>query len=243
MARFAGPNNLLQHLKVSGLFALGVDSAALFWDIINTTWTKGSTTRCGYKKVMQERIVESYTGPADISVAVSNFVDAYLENSRIDEHWRPVFEIISSDKSVQVIIATDHYAEATDAIIMHFARWDIQASTLTGNCTSRVVVANSADLGVHKDRRQFWRIVRNVLQQKFRHILLIDDFGYNEQQGDDYGDVNKADERQRMTVRILREVFAADVKSIPFTDKDGQTAESINEISAIIEQFLVKKPK
>jgi hypothetical protein len=248
MADFARPDNLMQHLKSSGLFALGVDSTALFWSIVNATWTKGSTTGEGYKKVMRECIRELFPEVAgssqpEVSSAVSNFIDAYLEHSRIDEHWRPVFEILSSNKSAQVIIATDHYAEATDAIIGYLAQWGVQATALTGNCPSNIVVANSAYIGVHKDQQQFWRIVQDALQQKYRRILLIDDFGYNEQQGDAYCDVNKVDKRKKKTVKMLREVFAAEVESIPFTVKDGRTVELIAEISAIIEQFLFVKPK
>ena len=248
MAEFARPDNLMRQLKSSGLFALGVDSAALFWGIVNATWTKGSTTGLRYKKVMRERILELFPEIAgsrqpEVSSAVSNFADAYLEHSRIDEHWRPVFEILSSDKSVQVIIATDHYAEATDAIIVQLAQWDLQAMAVTGNCPSNIIVANSADIGVHKDRQQFWRVIKDALQQKYRRILLIDDFGHNEQQGDAYCNVNKVDKRQKKTVKMLREVFAAEVESIPFAVKDGRTVKLIAETSAIIEQFLFVKLK
>jgi hypothetical protein len=238
MAEFARPDYLMRQLKSSGLFALGVDSAALFWGIVNATWTKGSTTGLRYKKVMRERILELFPEIAgsrqpEVSSAVSNFADAYLEHSRIDEHWRPVFEILSSDKSVQVIIATDHYAEATDAIIVQLAQWDLQAMAVTGNCPSNIIVANSADIGVHKDRQQFWRIIKDALQQKYRRILLIDDFC----------NVNKVDKRQKKTVKMLREVFAAEVESIPFAVKDGRTVKLIAETSAIIEQFLFVKLK
>ena len=50
MAEFARPDNLMRQLKSSGLFALGVDSAALFWGIVNATWTKGSTTGLRYNR-------------------------------------------------------------------------------------------------------------------------------------------------------------------------------------------------
>jgi hypothetical protein len=249
MARFARLDNLLQQLKESGLFALGVDSAALFWDIVNATWTEGSTTGQGYKKTMQKRISELFSETADsrcpeVLRAVSNFVDAYLAHSQIDEHWRPILKTVSSDKSAQVVIATDHYAEATDAIIRQLARWGLKATALSGNSPGGIIVANSADMGVHKDEPQFWRIVRDTFHQKYGRILLIDDFGHNEQQGDDYSNVNKAGKRQKMTIKMLREVFAAQVESIPFTIKEGRAAKQlIAEASAIIEQVLCGKSR
>jgi len=46
-----------------------------------------------------------------------------------------------------------------------------------------MIVANSADLGVHKADRRFWEILRKRLElDRLRHILLIDDFGVNEQE-------------------------------------------------------------
>ena len=129
MAAFARPDNLIQHLKSSGLFKLGVDNAALFWEIINVTWVTGSTTKLGYKKVMLARIEELFpeiTGSRkpEIANAVAGFADAYFNHSWIDEHWQSILRKLSANKSVQVIIATDHYAEATNAIIKHLSAWN-----------------------------------------------------------------------------------------------------------------------
>jgi FMN phosphatase YigB (HAD superfamily) len=44
-----------------------------------------------------------------------------------------------------------------------------------------MIIANSADLGVHKADRYFWEILRKRLElDRLRHILLIDDFGAND---------------------------------------------------------------
>jgi hypothetical protein len=243
-AAFFRPDNLIGHLQGSGLLALGVDSAALFWSIVNATRAKGSATGLGYKRVMRERIAELFPEKAivkqlEISGAVTNFVKAYFDHFRIDEHWRLIMEKLSSDKSVDVIIATDNYAEATKAIIKHLAQWDIQAIPLTAADNNKFVVANSADIGGHKDQRQFWQRVKNVLRQNYKRVLLIDDFGQNEQLGDAYGDSIKVNERRQITIKILRAVFAADVKIISFAVKDEHVREVIAETAAIIDQFLL----
>ncbi len=244
---FGRSDNLLRHLQKSGLFALGVDNTALFWNIVNETWQEGSTTRAGYKKVMQEFIVElsgqkAIAKQEEIVGSVSKFVDAYLDHSRIDECWRSILKKLSLDESVNVIVATDHYAEATDAIINHLAQWSIQAITLTAGVKSNFIVANSADVGVHKSHREFWRMVKNILQLNCNRILLIDDFGQNEQPDDAYVDPEKISERICMTQKILRDIFAADVQSISFVAKNKQVTEMIAEASAAIDEFLMSKP-
>jgi hypothetical protein len=241
---FSRSDNLIGHLQKSGLFALGVDNAALFWAIVNKTWFAGSTTRLGYKTVMQERIAELFPPkavekPAEIIRSVADFVDAYLDQSRIDEHWRLILQKLSRDKSVGVIIATDHYAEATGAIIKHLARWDIAATPLTAAVRSNFIVATSADIGRHKAQQEFWQTVKNVLRQNYSRVLLIDDFGQNEQPDDAYGDSMKISERRQRTAKVLRDIFAADVEIISFAVKNDQVRQAITETSAMIDQFLL----
>ena len=256
---FGRSDILIHHLQKSGLSALGVDNTALFWKIVNETWPEGSTTHAGYKKVMRQRIAELFELKAvakrkEITRSVSKFVDAYLDYSRIDERWRSILKKLSLDESVDVIIATDHYAEATGAIIDHLATWDIRAVPVTsGNVSgcfskemkgqtgagSNFFVANSADVGVHKAHVQFWRTVKKILQLNCRRILLVDDFGQNEQSADAYVDAEKINERTRMTQKILRDTFAADVQIIYFAAEEEQAMEMIAAAVKTIEQFLL----
>jgi hypothetical protein len=240
---FSSPDNLMSHLESSGLFALGVDNADLFWSIVNTTWQKGSTTSLGYKGVMQASITELFPEKAaanqsDISLAVANFVDAYFDHSLIDEHWRVILEKLSADKSVKVLIATDHYAEATDAVITYLGKWGIEAVPIAADCLSNFVVANSADIGMYKNEQQFWQVVKNVLQLNYKRILLIDDFGQNEQQGDNYRDACKIDSLRKKTIEMLYEVFNADVELFFFDARDKQQNLLITEAAQTIAQFL-----
>jgi hypothetical protein len=241
---FARSDNLIGHLQKSGLLALGVDNSALFWSIVNETWLTGSTTRLGYRTVMQERIAELFPPKAvekqaEIARSVAEFVDAYLDHSGIDGNWRLILQKLSRDKTVDVIIATDHYAEATGAIVKHLARWDIPAVPLTADLRSNFIVANSADLEVHKDHEQFWEIVNNALRQNYQRVLLIDDFGQNEQPDDAYGDSVKVSARRQKTAKILRNTFAGDVEIISFALKDEPPGEVIAATSAMIDQFLL----
>ncbi|MGV8059597.1 MAG: hypothetical protein AB2L12_16490 [Smithellaceae bacterium] len=242
---FSLSDSLIKHLQKSGLFELGVDSTALFWEVVNATWPEGSTTRLGYKAVMHERIAELFpekaiTKQQQIFRAVANFVEAYLDHSRIDEHWRLILQKLTLDKSLKVIIATDHYAEATHAIIKYLGQWDIQAVPLTADAKSNFFIANSADIGMHKAQQQFWQMVNNTLQLNFNRILLIDDFGQNEQQDDAYSNPERIDRRRKMTVEILHAVFASHVESIPFVVQDKHIKELIAGTSALINQFLAE---
>ncbi len=251
---FAVPDQLMKHLTDSGLVNLGISSPDVFWEqIANPTWLEGSTTKAGYKKVIEDRISASchknmFIVSCDkISDAASSFVDSYLSHSRIDRRWQPILIKLGRHHSIRVIIATDHYAEATGYIIKFLQEFQIQAiaakDAFATPGTASIIVANSADLCFHKADPQFWEILKTGLNMgDIRHILLIDDFGSNEQKGDSYGTRENVEQRKRDTVRLLREVFSAEVEAIPFIIENdrGENAfgELIEQTAAIIDRYL-----
>jgi hypothetical protein len=245
-AAFSRPDNLMQHLKNSGLFTLGVNNAALFWEIVNATWQKGSTTRLGYKTVMQARIAELFPKMAavkqpEISKAVANFVDTYLDQSLISEYWRVILQRLSADKSVQVIIATDHYAEATDAIIAHLGKWDIPARPLTASVHGNFIVANSADIGTYKSESKFWETIKTSCGISACQILMIDDFGANEQRADAYAKEKEIVQRRQKTISLLESVFLAQVECFVFAATNTPITDLASQVSEKIIQYLSDK--
>ena len=251
---FAVPDQLMKHLAESGMVNLGISSPVIFWEqIVNPTWLEGSTTSIGYKKIIVNRITAvlyqnvSGVSYANISDAASLFVDSYLNHSRIDRRWQPILRMLDDNPSIRVIIATDHYAEATGYIIKFLQELQIQsiaakdAFAVPG--TAAMVVANSADLGVHKADRRFWEILNTGLNMsKLWHVLLIDDFGSNEQKEDSYGTGEKVEQRKRDTVRMLQQVFSAEVEAIPFMIKNNEGEKAfgklIEQTSVIIDRYL-----
>ena len=132
MPRFARPENLERALAETGLVALGVTGTEIFWEgIVNPTWVEGSTTQRGYKRVMAERIAALGLAPGasagEIAAAASRFVESYLDHSRIAPDWRPLLTRLGGNPDVGVIVATDHYAEATGRIIAELKAWGIPA--------------------------------------------------------------------------------------------------------------------
>jgi len=251
---FGRPDYLMKQLKESGLMDLGVTSPSIFWEqIVNPTWVEGSTTQAGYKKVMEDRISAilyqnmSIVSCVKISDAASLFADSYLSHSRIDGRWQPVLDKFNRHPSVRAIIATDHYAEATGYILqflreLHIHAVSARVAMATTGSTS-VIVANSSDLGFHKDDLRFWEIMKNGLNMGgVRHVLLIDDFGYNEQKGNSYSTPEKVEQRKRDTVRLLQEVFSAEVQAIPFMIEDNERGKDFSDLvthtAAIIDRYL-----
>lgn len=251
---FGRPDYLMKQLKESGLIDLGVTSPSIFWEqIVNPTWVEGTTTQVGYKKVIEDRINailsqnKSIVSCVKISDAASLFVNSYLSHSRIDSRWQPVLDKLNMHPSVGAIIATDHYAEATGYILQFLHELHIQAvsakAAMAATGSTSVIVANSADLGFHKDNLRFWEILKNGLYMgEVRHVLLMDDFGANEQKDDSYSAPEKVEQRKRDTVRLLQEVFPAEVQAIPFIMGDKKNEEAffylITETSAIIDRYL-----
>jgi hypothetical protein len=234
----------MKQLKESGLTDMGVTSPSIFWEqIVNPTWVEGSTTRVGYKKVMEDKIRAilhqkvSTVDVVQISDAASLFVDSYLSHSRIDGRWQDVLDKLNRYPSVRAIIATDHYAEATGYILQFLEELHIQAAAaraaMAAPGSTAVIVANSADIGFHKDNLRFWEILKNGLYMGgVRHVLLIDDFGCNEEKGNSYNAPEKVDQRKRETGRLLREVFSAEVQEIPFIIEDNKNEKDISDLIA-----------
>ncbi|MHB8771627.1 MAG: hypothetical protein ACYC7J_11550 [Syntrophales bacterium] len=244
MPRFAGPVNLRRALARSGLAVLGVTGPEVFWEgIVNPTWVEGSTTRAGYGRVMAERIAVLGLAPAaaagEVAAAAARFVAHYLEESRIAPGWRPLLTRLSERQNVGVIIATDHYAEATGKIIAELEAWGIPAEPVerasprcpgdTGGAPARrpIIVANSADLGSWKTDPAFWEALRAKCPgERVRRLLVVDDFGFNEAAGDGYGaEPAKTAARQEQTRVTLRRVFQVEAEIIPFPLAEGQADE------------------
>jgi hypothetical protein len=251
---FARPDYLMNHLIESGLMDLGISSPDIFWEqIVNPTWLEGSTTTAGYKKVIEDRISAichknmSIVSCDKISDAASSFVDSYLSHSRIDWRWQPILIKLGGHPSIRVIIATDHYAEATGYIVKYLKEFQVQAiaakAASAAPDTSPVIVANSADLGVHKNKSRFWAILKAALNiSAIRHILLIDDFGSNEQKGDSYGTGEKVEQRKCDTIRLLQGVFSAEVQVVHFMIDDNKREKAfgvlIKQTSLILDRYL-----
>ena len=249
--RFARTENLVRALAETGLAALGVATPEAYWDkIVNPTWTEGSATTAGYRKVMAERIRSLGLAPGipekEIEAAASRFVGRYLAHSRIDPHWRPLLSHLSGRRDAGLIIATDHYAEATEAIIGFLRAWDIPAFRVgEAEALSPLFVANSADLGAWKEDRRFWESIKRKLSLDIpRRIILIDDFGFNEQAGDRYGERATISLRQERTTALLQEVFQTAAEVLPFRlEEDPRAPEDsaarlIAETAARIDTLL-----
>lgn len=254
--RFGRPENLVRALEESGLAALGVATPESFWaDIVNPTWIEGSTTAIGYTRIMAERIAALRLAPdalkMEIEAAASRFVAAYLAASRIDPRWRPVLARLSEHLAVVTVVATDHYAEATGEIAGYLSSWGIssrkagQGGESPSLPAAGFFVANSADLGVWKADRRFWEILTSRLPlAAVRRILLIDDFGVNEEAGDGYGERAKVLARQEKTIANLKETFRGMVGVAPFylsgedRKSDEAGARRIAETAALIDEFL-----
>jgi hypothetical protein len=257
---FAKPDNLMKHLEASGLGALKIESPSIFWEqLVNPTWHEGSTTSAGYRKVMRERLqtilcgVKSTAATSQIDDAVTSFVDSYFRHSHIDRQWTQALRLLSENPSVITIIATDHYAEATDCIRHFLHGCDIQAISATEgfSCRERhpFIVANSADLGVHKVDPRFWELLKSKFNlQSIRCILMVDDFGYHEQKADRYADRENVEARRYETVGMLNSVFQSEIEVVPFMVKDGDLstyslyANLIMEVTSTIARFLTQKP-
>ena len=123
-AGFAADDRIAAELRRSGLAALGFADPADFWHVlVNPTWERGSTSRIGYVPVLTDAAAAHVGRRGDgvdrvaIARAVRRFADRYLTASAIAHPWHRWLRQLDALTDVRVVVATDHYAEATDRIV------------------------------------------------------------------------------------------------------------------------------
>lgn len=223
---YAQTEKLWQELHETGLVESGVDSVDTFWNkIVNPTWPEGSTTTKGYKQLLFEQLcrLSTLSGAAaqeDTTwTGVSQFVDRYFAWSVIDPAWQRFIETFLDQPGVLVVVAADHYAEATGHIRSQLAALGLQSipALEAAGGEGQVVVANSADIGHPKASEFFWAAFKQSQDIPFlTDVVMIDDFGFNEQPLDSYASEKRVVQRLDQTVRLLSSVFEAHVLAFPF---------------------------
>ena len=230
---FGRSDNLERHLSECGLARIGIDTSDRYWrSVVDPTWASASTSGVGFETCAADRI-RSLAIPGTplsaIETAVSNFLAAYMRHSNIDTRWRPLLTDIEDRPDTLCLIATDHYAEATDAIRANLAALGIQSAPVGREKSPAenfgFLVANSADIGYLKANQRFWQTVRGACPAgPFKQLLLVDDFGVNEPAASDYAATGWIADRIQATRQALCNVFGLDPQIIHFTIGDNPTA-------------------
>jgi hypothetical protein len=227
--RFGTPGVLMKELISSGLHGLGVRDTDFFWErIIHPVWAEGSTTGAGYGALMERQLKETLPMPVpkdDLRRAVMSFTGRYFGSFRVDPKWKSSLCSLRNNPATSVVVVTDHYAEATKAVIESFRTLGLEARALgtrppkgpEGAGRTPFLVANSADLGWIKADRRFWELLRaSVPCYRNCATLLVDDFGFNEAGGSDYGTWPRVLERRFQTVALVEDVFGSPPRVVTF---------------------------
>lgn len=249
---FGRRENLVSALEESGLSAFGVRDVETFWQkIASPTWEEGSRTTVGYANLIAQSVraltPARHGDEAEIKKAARRFVAMYMNHSTIEPAWRPLLKKLHADRNVIVVIATDHYAEATEMIISSLERWGINAVKANMSLSEKAklepattefppfFVANSADLGCLKMERCFWEGLKAGLPDgRFQSIVVVDDFGFNEVNEDPYGESAKVSDRRLKTETLIRDVFQGAMEVIPFFLNKGKKEAQIRKVTGMI---------
>lgn len=245
VTQFGRQDNLEEQLNETGLWQHGIDHVEVFWnEIVNSTWLEASTTTRGYKAAMFDAVMrvaharDIRSSEEEIWQSVSAFVDHYFSWCKVDPHWIPLLTSLMNRRDVRVVVATDHYAEATDHIIEQLQVLGIESIRAfdTNRTGKEVIVANSADIGFHKSQPEFWHRLKTISGiEQVQSVILIDDFGFNESAMDQYADSDFVEKRKRATTENLEAAFRVPVKVFPFLlEKDG-TQMSGREVEGYID--------
>ncbi|NLA25925.1 MAG: hypothetical protein GX878_00870 [Firmicutes bacterium] len=220
-AHFGQAEILQQALQDSGLTGLGLDGPTFWNKVINPAWQEGSTTARGYSRLLCEGVLRLATARGKIpdeeavSTAASLFTAYYLDYSTIHPRWFPLLKQLVQRKIT--VVATDHYAEATGHIIRQLKGAGLHAAPALYARSGHILVANSADLGAHKESPSFWKALRHTIKEAApSSLLLVDDFGYNEQREDNYSRAEMVFARRTRTVAAIELSWHIPVSVFPF---------------------------
>ncbi|HON99301.1 MAG TPA: hypothetical protein PLN44_02705 [Syntrophales bacterium] len=207
-ALFALPHRLEGELRASGLAARGVkDGASLFARVVRPTWQEATTTALGYGGAIVAALGGEDGDGEELRRAAGTFVGRYLAASTIEEAWLPLLTEPARRPGLFLLVATDHYAEATGAILGHLAALGLAGAAVRDwgrKGGPPLAVANSADLGFPKESEGFWEACRSFLPLGgVRRIVVVDDFGANEA----YADPRDVPRRRRAVGEAVGRVF------------------------------------
>jgi hypothetical protein len=247
--RFAAPDRIAAELQRAGLWSLGLDSPALFWEqVIDPTWVEGSTTTKGYLAVLSDAVAEVLrTRGRDvrhetIERCSGAFAARYFACSTIAPQWRRYLRHVIDRDDATVVVATDHYPEATAHISAELTRLSIPNTPVLEGRTgvARAAIANSADLGCHKASARYWQVVARALHlTALSHVVVIDDFGANEAAGAAYADPERVARRRAGASTLLSDVFALEPEVFAFTLQPDATAVDIQRLVDDAERFTM----
>ena len=220
---FAEPETLEAALRSSGLAGLGV-TRDIFWDAVAQTWEQASTTGVGYARSMAGAMADRLgVEVGSIIGAARSFTAAYLAASTVAAEWETgLRELVSR---CRLVVASDHYAEATAHIVSELERLGLEARPVTEPAPGSILVATSPDLGSRKQAPEFWKAVHSAIGP-VDSLAVVDDFGANEHSDDPYGAEEEVAERREATVRVLGQVFEAPVDVFEFR-LDGRDFRSL----------------
>ncbi len=245
---FGRSGNLERHLEESGLAGIGIDTADRYWhEVVNPTWSNASTSTMGFQSAVAGCIRKMKipdATPRLIETAVAKFLDAYMHHSNIDNRWQPLLSDIQNRPDTVGLIATDHYAEATAAILAHLATLGISAIPATEEIShtgkNAFIVANSADIGCLKSDRQFWSTLKKrCLSMPVKKVVLVDDFGSNEQDCSGYAETSSVTNRIIATRQALGGTFGVEPTAVHFLtrqDTDRTITAAIKSVRKALRQ-------
>ena len=243
--QFAAPETLADRLRDSGLWELGIDDPRLFWErLVHPTWHRGSTTTDGYAAVLagaaagvlHERGRD--VPPATIELAAAAFAGHYFAHSPIAPQWHGCLRRLHDRDHLTLVVATDHYAEATAHITAELTALGLDGASVTQACApGQLLIANSADIGHHKTTAEFWKPVHGALDHDdVAALVLIDDFGANEADAAGYADRERIRRRSRATRAALSAVFGVAPHVVSFVLPPNATPDDVTAMVTAAER-------
>lgn len=172
--RLAIPERLDKALEKSGLKDMGLDVFSYWSKVVFPFWEQAKTGKLSLADCIKKALAEGVNHRS--SVCAQRFVSIFMSKLFPHKEWVDVLKRFI-EKSIKVIIATEHYQEATEAIQTHLIENSILSAIYPHKAQCTIVC--SASVGYGKKEREFWDAVKDAAGKSER-IIYADDFNLNE---------------------------------------------------------------
>ncbi|MEM5948160.1 hypothetical protein WKV44_06360 [Spirochaetia bacterium 38H-sp] len=211
--RLAIPENLDKALQSSGLKTMGMDVFAYWNKVVLPYWDIAKKGEISLLECIERAAIHRISGGYTISA--KKFVKIFMSMLYPHMLWEKAIRSFI-ENSIRIVIATEHYKEAAEAIESYLIERNIISAIYPHKAPCTIVC--SSNIGEAKDSGVFWDAVKDAAEGAER-LIYVDDFNLNEAEFLSGKDIDKKTHLEKMlknSSRFLTIMGAKEIDIFPF---------------------------
>jgi hypothetical protein len=224
-----------------------------FREMIIPVWEEASIKDVPYARCLTRQIMKETKIPKELEEEILYkthcLIHAYFIKGTIDSQWKKLLQFLLSKKDTFIIVVSDHYFDARHYFPFHLRELGFQSQVLENNISIRkkgtIYLAISAIMGNRKDHPHFWKNLKEKLSMEhdeIRNVVLIDDFGSQENDFGFYNSSEKITSRQKNIKQAIQKAFYIEPNLYHFKVKTPVTTFELSQVLDELQEWLEMIP-